>query len=83
MEYDLIVQFYKGYFMKQKLMKTIMSGLAVIFLLTAGGFTSAWSEQLTMGLIPAENKERMIQRFEPLRAYLEKKSGNAGKGVYG
>jgi phosphonate transport system substrate-binding protein len=30
---------------------------------------------ITMGLIPADNNETMIQTFEPMRAYLEKKIG--------
>jgi phosphonate transport system substrate-binding protein len=31
--------------------------------------------ELVMGLIPAENNEEMIKQFEPMRAYLESKTG--------
>lgn len=32
-----------------------------------------------MGLIPAENNEEMVQKFEPMRAYLERKLGHKVK----
>jgi len=31
------------------------------------------ARDIVMGLIPAENNEEMIQKFEPMRLYLEKK----------
>lgn len=39
--------------------------------------TTAYAQagDIIMGLIPAENNEEMIQKFEPMRAYLEKKLG--------
>lgn len=35
--------------------------------------------EITMGLIPAENAEEMVKKFEPMRAYLEKKLGEPVK----
>ena len=35
--------------------------------------------EITMGLIPAENTEEMIKKFEPMRVYLEKKLGEPVK----
>jgi len=35
--------------------------------------------ELTFGLIPAENAEEMVKKFEPMRAYLEKKLGEPVK----
>jgi phosphonate transport system substrate-binding protein len=35
--------------------------------------------ELVMGLIPAENNEEMIKQFEPMRAYLESKTGQKVK----
>ncbi len=34
---------------------------------------SAQNRPLVMGLIPAENNQEMVKKFEPMRAYLEKK----------
>jgi phosphonate transport system substrate-binding protein len=42
-------------------------------LLSAAGVSNA--RELVMGLIPADNNEEMIKTFEPMRAYLEKKTG--------
>lgn len=39
----------------------------------------AHAQDLVMGLIPAENNEEMIQKFEPMRAHLEKKLGRKVK----
>lgn len=36
-------------------------------------------EEIVMGLIPAENNEEMIQKFEPMRVYLEEKLGRPVK----
>lgn len=36
---------------------------------------SAQARDIVMGLIPAENNEEMVQKFEPMRAQLEKKLG--------
>lgn len=36
---------------------------------------TAQAKDLVMGLIPAENSEEITQRFEPMRVYLEKKTG--------
>lgn len=35
--------------------------------------------EITLGLIPAENTEEMIKKFEPMRAYLEQKLGEPVK----
>lgn len=40
---------------------------------------SAQNRPLVMGLIPAENNEEMVRKFEPMRAYLEKKVGRPVK----
>ena len=37
--------------------------------------SQAVAKELVLGLIPAENNEEMIQKFEPMRQYLEKKIG--------
>ncbi|MCH9056052.1 phosphonate ABC transporter substrate-binding protein [Synechococcus sp. PCC 6716] len=37
------------------------------------------NNELVMGLIPAENNEEMIDKFEPMRAYLEQKLGRPVK----
>lgn len=37
--------------------------------------SAAQARDIVMGLIPAENNEEMIQKFEPMRLYLEKKIG--------
>jgi len=37
--------------------------------------TPVFARDIVMGLIPAENNEEMIKKFEPMRAYLEKKIG--------
>lgn len=48
------------------------SALALALSLTAA---SAQARDIVMGLIPAENNEEMIQKFEPMRVQLEKKLG--------
>lgn len=47
----------------------------------AGLFLAAPAAQAdyVLGLIPAENNEEMIKKFEPMRAYLEKKLGERVK----
>lgn len=40
---------------------------------------AAQARDIVMGLIPAENNEEMIQKFEPMRAHLEKKLGQKVK----
>jgi len=57
--------------MKLKSFMTIV--LLVVVLMWAG--TAFAGETLVMGLIPAESNEEMVQRFEPMRAYLEKEIG--------
>lgn len=37
------------------------------------------ARDLVVGLLPAENNEEMVKRFEPMRAYLEKKLGERVK----
>lgn len=48
---------------------------AVALVLVVKPVTAKAEEALRIGLIPAENNEEMVQRFEPMRAYLEKKIG--------
>ena len=48
------------------------SALALSLSLSAA---SALARDIVMGLIPADNNEEMIQKFEPMRALLEKKLG--------
>lgn len=52
------------------------SALALALTLTA---VSTQARELVMGLIPAENNEEMVQKFEPMRAHLEKKLGQKVK----
>lgn len=56
--------------------KIIVSAFALAM---AIGTTAAMAQDIVMGLIPAENNEEMVQRFEPMRAYLEKKLGQKVK----
>ena len=56
-----------------KIGRIISIALALFILLRVGSAVHA--ENLIMGLIPAENNEEIVQRFEPMRAYLEKKIG--------
>ena len=37
--------------------------------------------ELIMGLIPAENNEEMVEKFEPMRAYMEKKLKDGPKNI--
>ena len=53
--------------------KLISTGVAAVLLTAASA--QALAKDLVMGLIPAESNEEMIQKFEPMRAYLEKKLG--------
>ncbi|PKO69410.1 MAG: phosphonate ABC transporter substrate-binding protein, partial [Betaproteobacteria bacterium HGW-Betaproteobacteria-17] len=39
----------------------------------------AFARDIVMGLIPAENNEEMVAKFEPMRAHLEKKLGQKVK----
>ncbi|MDO9049153.1 MAG: PhnD/SsuA/transferrin family substrate-binding protein [Methylobacter sp.] len=48
-------------------------------LILSGMQTIAAAKGLVMGLIPAENNEEMIQKFEPMRQYLEAKTGEPVK----
>ena len=57
--------------------RLVLSLLAAAVL--AGGTGVAYARELVMGLIPAENNEEMIAKFEPMRAYLEKKLGRKVK----
>lgn len=55
-------------------MKPLLKKIAAVACLTCAA-SVAQARDLVMGLIPAENNEEMIQHFEPMRAYLEKKLG--------
>lgn len=52
------------------------SALALTLSLAA---VSAQARDIVMGLVPAENNEEMIAKFEPMRAHLEKKLGQKVK----
>jgi len=54
--------------------RKMLVGLAVTSLLVSM-YGTALAKDLVMGLIPAENNEEMVAKFEPMRAYLEKKLG--------
>ncbi|MDD4962966.1 MAG: phosphonate ABC transporter substrate-binding protein [Gallionella sp.] len=56
-----------------KFNKLVLSTLIGAALMSAA--VTAQARDLVMGLIPAENNEEMIKTFEPMRAYLEKKTG--------
>lgn len=59
-------------------MKPILSASALALALSMAA-ASAQARDIVMGLIPAENNEEMIQKFEPMRAQLEKKLGEKVK----
>jgi phosphonate transport system substrate-binding protein len=59
-------------------MKPILSASALALALSLAA-ASAQARDIVMGLIPAENNEEMIQKFEPMRAQLEKKLGEKVK----
>lgn len=52
---------------------------ACIALLLLANYDTALARDIIMGLIPAENNEEMVAKFEPMRAYLEKKLGQKVK----
>ncbi|MCP5157890.1 MAG: phosphonate ABC transporter substrate-binding protein [Gammaproteobacteria bacterium] len=58
--------------------KPILSA-SVLALALSLTITPARARDVIMGLIPAENNEEMVQRFEPMRAQLEKKLGQPVK----
>jgi phosphonate transport system substrate-binding protein len=57
--------------------KLITASLAAALLVTVS--SQALARALVMGLIPAESNDEMIQKFEPMRAYLQKKLGRQVK----
>lgn len=54
------------------------SALALALSLTT---LSAQARDIVMGLVPAENNEEMLAKFEPMRAHLEKKLGQKVKVI--
>ncbi|MBN2856451.1 MAG: phosphonate ABC transporter substrate-binding protein [Halothiobacillaceae bacterium] len=56
------------------LKKTLLAAL-----LGAAVLSPIAQADITLGLIPAENTEEMIKKFEPMRVYLEKKLGEKVK----
>ena len=52
------------------------SALAVALAMNA---SAALARDIVMGLIPAENNEEMVQKFEPMRAQLETMTRKCGK----
>lgn len=56
-------------------LKQLFAATAAVLALAA----PAAQADLTMGLIPAENTEEMIKKFEPMRAYLETQVGEPVK----
>lgn len=63
--------------MNQKLNKWCAACVVGLALISTG--TSAFARDIVMGLIPAENNEEMVAKFEPMRAHLEKKLGQKVK----
>jgi len=59
-------------------MKKLISASVAAAILTAAS-AQALAKDIIMGLIPAENNEEMVAKFEPMRAYLEKKLGQKVK----
>lgn len=59
-------------------MKKLISASITAAVLAATS-AQALAKDIIMGIIPAENNEEMIQKFEPMRAYLEKKLGQKVK----
>lgn len=57
--------------------KLIFASVAAAVLTAASA--QALAKDIIMGLIPAENNEEMVAKFEPMRAYLEKKLGQKVK----
>ena len=57
--------------------RTIRLAVAVMISLTFAA--GACARDLVVGLLPAENNEEMVKRFEPMRAYLERKLGTRVK----
>ncbi len=55
---------------------TLLPAVAVAMALFA---SAVRADGLTIGLIPAENNEEMVEAFEPMRAYLEQKLGETVK----
>lgn len=58
-----------------KLGVTWAMGLAMV----SAGAQALAAEEIVMGLIPAENNEEMVKKFEPMRVHLEKKLGQKVK----
>ena len=59
-------------------MKKLISASVAAAVLTAAS-AQALARDIVMGLIPAENNEEMVAKFEPMRALLEKKLGQKVK----
>jgi len=59
-------------------MKKLISASVAAAILTAAS-AQALAKDIVMGLIPAENNEEMIAKFEPMRVQLEKKLGQKVK----
>lgn len=59
-------------------MKKLISASVAAAVLTAAS-AQALAKDIIMGLIPAENNEEMVAKFEPMRALLEKKLGQKVK----
>ncbi len=57
--------------------RAFTSGLLALAFCT--GALPAHARDIVLGLIPAENNEEMVQKFEPMRAHLEKKLGERVK----
>lgn len=53
--------------------------MLIVWGATLGATGHALARDLVIGLLPAENNEEMVKRFEPMRAYLEKKLGERVK----
>lgn len=58
--------------------KKILMAMTTAFVM-AGLNGAALAKDIVLGLIPAENNEEMLAKFEPMRAHLEKKLGEKVK----
>lgn len=59
--------------------RTVIVRAVLGAVLVACGVGQVQARDLVVGLLPAENNEEMVKRFEPMRAYLEKKLGEKVK----
>jgi phosphonate transport system substrate-binding protein len=57
----------------------VLASCTFAALLAGAAPAGALARDFVVGLVPAENNEEMVKRFEPMRAYLERKLGERVK----